>query len=228
MGPIRNVVELRRYLAEQFPNLRLCSEKSLVRRAQCWPTGLAGMDKLLKGGLPKGAITELVSRDGSSGSALVLFLLLRRAHSCRRWVALVDGHDSFDPSVLGEEVFSRFVWVRCQDAGQALKATDLLLRDGNLSLVLLDLRLSSALECRRIPSATWHRFQRLVKGVSTALLVTAPRRVVSSPHMGLELRSGLRLGALERPESEVLAELEFELTHDGAGSVEEELLAKAG
>jgi hypothetical protein len=228
MEPITNVVQLRRYLAEQFPNLRLCSEKSLVRTAQCWPTGLAQMDRLLGGGLPKSAITELVSPESSSGSALVLFLLLRRAHLCRHWVALVDAHDSFAPSALGEQVFPRFLWVRCRDAAQALKATDLLLRDGNLSLVLLDLRLSSATECRKIPATTWHRFQRLVKPVSTALLVNTPRPVVSSPHLRLQLKSRLGLSALDRPESELLAQLQFQLTHDGAGSIEEELLAKAG
>ena len=87
--------------------------------------------------------------------------LLRQARRANQWVALVDAQDSFDPSKLGEAVFSRLVWVRCRDAAQALKATDLLLRDGNLPLVLLDLQMNPAAELRKIPATTWHRWQRL-------------------------------------------------------------------
>jgi hypothetical protein len=157
-----------------------------------------------------------------------LFLLLRQAHRCRQWVVLVDAHDSFDPATLADETFPRLLWVRCHNAGEALKVTDLLLRDGNLSLVLLDLRLTSPTECRRIPASTWHRFQRLVKPMSTALLVTTPRPLVSSPHLRFELKSRFTLSALERPESELLDQLEIQLTHDGMHSLDEELLAQAG
>jgi len=43
-----------------------------------------------------------------------------------------------------------------------VKATDLLLHDGNLPLVLLDLQFLPSRALRKIPPSTWHRFGRLV------------------------------------------------------------------
>src|SRR5688572_28063109 len=183
MQPIKDIVELRRYVAERLPHVRLYTEGALTRSIAHSPTGLRGFDQLLGGGLPKGALTEVVGTKPNSGSALLLWTLLRQAQERNQWVALVDAHDSFDAAACGDEIFSRFLWVRCSGAAQALKAADLLLRDGNLPLVILDLYLSSALECRKIPSSIWHRFQRLVQPRSTSLLVLSSQPMVSSAHI---------------------------------------------
>ena len=211
MQPITNILQLRQYLAERLPELRLCTEQSLGRNTACWPTALPQIDKLLGGGLPKSTITELVSTKPSSGSALLLTALLRQAHASGQWFALIDAHDSFDTAVLGDEEFPRFIWVRCRGAAQALKAADLLLRDGNLSLVILDLGMSSAVESRKIPSTTWHRFQRLVKPASTALFVVAPQALVSSPHIRLHLEARFDLKALDEPHPKLVNHLRIRL-----------------
>jgi hypothetical protein len=206
--PITSIIELRNLLAERFPNLRLGSAPAACKSAAVWPTGLPQIDRLLGGGLPKSAMTELVSTQLSSGSALVLLALLRQARRANQWVALVDAQDSFDPSKLGEAVFNRLVWVRCQEAAQALKATDLLLRDGNLPLVLLDLQMNPAAQLRKIPATTWHRWQRLLEPISTALLVLTPCRMVSGARGRLELKGRFPLQAVAQNEEELLPQLE--------------------
>src|SRR5207247_4899584 len=77
--PITSIIELRNLLAARFPNLRLGSAPAACKSAAVWPTGLPQIDHLLGGGLPKSAMTELVSAQLSSGSALVLLALLRQA-----------------------------------------------------------------------------------------------------------------------------------------------------
>jgi hypothetical protein len=158
-----------------------------------------------------------------------LCALLRQAHLCGQWIALVDAHDSFDPAVLGDEIFPRFIWIRCHGANQALKAADLLLRDGNLSLVLLDLAMSSAVECRKISSTSWHRFQRLVKPASTALFVVTPHALVSGPHIRLRLEAWFDLDALDQPDSELLNRLQLRVAQQETGAPEQdERLTAAG
>lgn len=228
MNPVTNVVQLRQLLAERFPHLRFCSEQSLAKSTAVWPTGLAQIDNILNGGLPRSAITELTCPQPSSGSALLAFALLRQAHESRQWAALVDGMDSFDPARMGEEPFARFLWVRCRTAMQALQAADLLLRDGNLSLVILDLRMNPAAELRKVSSATWHRFQRLIEPNSTALFVISPRPFVANARARLELTSRFSLDALDQPEHELLAKLQLRLLHQRSISDAGELLAQAG
>lgn len=228
MNPVTNLVQLRQLLAERYPHLRFCSEQSLTKSTAIWPTGLPQIDNILNGGLPRSAMTELVSPRLSSGSALLSFALLCQAHETEQWVALVDGRDTFDPAPIGEEPFPRFLWVRCRNTVQALQASDLLLRDGNLALVILDLRMNPAAELRKVSSATWHRFQRLLEPGSTALFVITPRALVANARARLELTSRFTLAALDQPQSELLAQLNLRLLHHGAGTNASELLAQAG
>jgi RecA/RadA recombinase len=134
----RNIVELRQLLATKFPGVRMSAEKPEVS-SETWPTTLPQLDSLLHGGLPKGAITEIVSAGVASGSSLILGTLMQRAQANGKWFALVDGSDSFDPSWVNPESLSRLLWVRCSNAKDAIKATDMLLHDGTLSIVALDL-----------------------------------------------------------------------------------------
>jgi recombination protein RecA len=56
---------------------------------------------------------------------------------------------------------------------QVLKATDLILQSGGFGLVALDLAGVSEKFVRRIPLASWFRFQRAVEHTKTALLVVS-------------------------------------------------------
>lgn len=196
------IVDLRQLLAERYPHpLR-------IPHAQL-PTHLPALDAATGGGLQKGALTELHSPSLSAGSALLISHLLQTAHRERYFLALIDGHDSFDPAALGNNCLRNLLWVRCRTTLEAVKATDFLLRDGNFPLVVLDLVLNPAEELRKIPQTTWYRLQRLVEPAPTAFLVLTRRSLLSSAHFKLRLENTWRLRDLQAAEN--LPRLNFHL-----------------
>src|SRR5438876_11232932 len=165
-----SVLDLRKLLTERFPHAPAAAATQLV-------TGLAFLDETIGGGLPKGAITELISPQVSAGSASLIHALIQPQRSAvvpvvvPRPVALIDGRDSFDPQPLGNACLRHLLWVRCNKVFEAIKAADLLLRDGNFPLVIVDLVLNPPEELRKIPQTSWYRLQRLVEPTSAACLV---------------------------------------------------------
>jgi len=148
--------------------------------------------------LPKSAITELSSSQVSAGSALLLYALLQSAQRNGYFLALVDGRDSFDPQPLGNRRLRNLLWVRCTKALDAVKAADLLLRDGNFPLVVLDLVLNASDELRKIPQTSWYRLQRLVETAPTAFLVLTRASMISSAQLKLSLDNAWTLADLEQ------------------------------
>jgi hypothetical protein len=184
-APAGSVVDLRNLLAERFPQTQLSPGARLS-------TGLPFFDHATGGGLPKSAITELISPNQSGGSASLISALLHAAHRNRYFLALVDGQDSFDPSALGGVGNSRLrnlLWVRCRKALEAIKAADLLLRDGNFPLVIVDLVLNPRAETNKIPQTSWYRLQRLVEAASTACLVMTRQSISSSAQLKIVLEN---------------------------------------
>jgi hypothetical protein len=191
MAASSKVVDLRNLLAERFPH-------SLSPPATRLATGISALDQTTGGGLPKGAITELSSAQCSAGTASLINALLRGASRDRYFLALIDGRDSFDPQPLGNICLRNLLWIRCTQAIEAVKAADLLLRDGNFPLVILDLVLNLAPELRKIPQTSWYRLQRLVEAAPTAFLILTPRSMVSSAQFKLTLENSWKLADLER------------------------------
>lgn len=78
------------------------------------PTGVSEVDTLLEGGLPIGAITEMVGAE-SSGRTVVALSLLRHLTHAERVCAWVDVSDTLSPeSAAAEGVdLARLLWVRC-------------------------------------------------------------------------------------------------------------------
>ena len=177
-------------LAERFP------QTSRPGHRPGFATGLPAID-LAIGGLPKNAVTELSSPNLSAGSALLIHALLQRAHRDGFFVALIDGNDSFDPQPAGHAL-RNLLWVRCHQAAEAVQAADLLLRDGNFPLVVLDLVLNASDELRKIPQTHWYRLQRLVEAAPTAFLVLTRRNMISSAQLKLSLENAWTLADLEQ------------------------------
>ena len=208
MGDSRKIVDLRNLLAERFP-------QPCLTPAARTATGLAALDDAIGGGLPKGAITELTSPHVSAGSALVIAALLQFAQREQRFLALIDGRDSFDPQPLGNSCLRHLLWIRCTKAFDAVKAADLLLRDGNLARVILDLVLSSADELRKIPQTSWYRLQRVVEPTPTAFLVLTRRSMISSAQFKLVLESSWNLAELQREDSAARLSFQLHRAHRG-------------
>jgi hypothetical protein len=112
-----------------------------------------------------------------------------------------------DPQSAGLESFGRFLWARCRDAAQALAAADLLLRDGNLELVAMDLQLNPLRELGRLPSSSWHRLRGLAEKSGAALVALTPRRIIPSAHLRVELDGAFALDAFDFPSEELRGRL---------------------
>lgn len=87
--------------------------------------------------------------------------------------ALVDAGDAFDPhsaETAGVRL-KQLVWVRCRNADQALRATDLLIQGGGFGLIALDLSDTPPHVVRSVPLPVWFRFRRAVESTPTILLV---------------------------------------------------------
>jgi hypothetical protein len=207
--------ELKGLLAEKFPR-RERQETDLLA------TGLSAVDDALGGGLPQGAVTEIVTAAPSSGGQLLLQSLLAAAGRTHQYLAVVDGSDGLDPQSLEAELLPYLLWVRCHQTSQALQAADLLVRDGNLSLILLDLRGNGEMELRRQPASTWFRLQRAVEQSGAVLAVLSPCALVGSATVRLVLTRSLPLAALEEPAEAGGGKLEVEVSRNRLVAGEEE------
>jgi hypothetical protein len=190
MAASAKIIDLRNLLAERFPH------KTLTMATR-FSTRLPLLDELIGGGLPRGAITELISSRASVGSASLIHALIRSAYSDNYFLALIDGGDSFDPCGLENGVLRHMLWIRCTKASEAVKAADLILRDGNFPLVIVDLVLNAPDELRKIPQTTWYRLQRLIEVVPTACLVLTRYEMVSSAQLKGILENSLNLETLD-------------------------------
>ncbi|MGZ8900659.1 MAG: hypothetical protein ACXW3Z_11235 [Limisphaerales bacterium] len=202
----RNIVELRQLLATKFPGVKMSADprETIANR---WPTGLVQIDSLLQGGLPKGALTEIISPGIASGTALFLHTLIERARQNGEWIALIDASDSFDPTPFNNEILSRLLWVRCTQAKDAIKSADMLLHDGTLSLVVLDLLFTPSAQLRKIASSTWFRIQRILENTATAFVVLSPEHMISNAAARLTLEKRFSLGSLDLRRETLLAQI---------------------
>jgi recA bacterial DNA recombination protein len=214
MAASNKVIDLRRLLAERFP-------QTFEPGGDRLRTGLPVIDRAI-GGLPKNAITELSSPNLSAGSALLIHALLVRAYRDGFFVALIDGSDSFDPQPAAHAL-RNLLWARCHHAAEAVQAADLLLRDGNFPLVVLDLVLNAGDELRKIPQTHWYRLQRLVEAAPTAFLVLTRRNMIGSAQLKLSLENGWRLSDLEQPGLSARLNIQVERVHGPR-----EIMATAG
>ena len=81
-------------------------------------TGLADLDALIGGGLPRGEISEITG-EASSGGTSVILSLLAEATARGEVAAYIDVSDSLDPisAVAAGVELERLLWVRCGQAG---------------------------------------------------------------------------------------------------------------
>lgn len=187
------VLALRALLRERFPKAQA--------QARSLPQAKPASDKSLLSVISSspGEIREFVAERPGCGGALLIGELLEHSFRNHQPLALVDGRDSFDPESYGSRLCRQLLWLRCQDAEQAIQATDLLLRDGNLPSLLLDLQLNSLAEIRALPPSAWHRFRNLAEQSGATLLVLSPAPLVTSAHNRFVLRAGPSSNASESP-----------------------------
>jgi hypothetical protein len=207
----KSIADLRRELAQRFPTATRTPGRTL-------PTGLRGIDELT-GGLPLAALTEVVCAAPSCGGHLLLAQLLAGTRAAQQRTALINGTDSFDPGSFEPDQLAHLVWVRCTTTAQALSAADLLARDANLGLVVLDLRRAPEADLRRIPGPHWYRLQRAVEPTDLALVIETPRASVPSAQLRLTLQRPHVFPALAAQRATLAAKLAPTITRQRLQSI---------
>jgi recombination protein RecA len=134
-------------------------------------TGIPSLDAVV-GGLPRGAMTEICGPPCSGRTSVLLSALAARTAE-GEMCALIDARDSFDPALASAAgvALRQVLWVRCENADQALRATDLLIQAGGFGLVAVDLSDIAPKIVRYVPLNAWFRFRRAVEDTPTILMV---------------------------------------------------------
>lgn len=182
-------IQIESFLESRFP-AALSPAPRTVRDVAA--TGIEEIDALLNGGLPVGAISEVIGPASSGRTSLALsFVAQRTAES--RVCAWVDVHDALDPASAAANgvALQQLLWVRCNEVqcergkgqngrmanrvwtrlDQALCATDLLLQAGGFAAIVLDLGSTAPEYARRIPLATWFRFRQAADRTRASVVV---------------------------------------------------------
>lgn len=185
------------------------------------PFGTVALDEALRGGVPRGQLSEVVG-PVSSGRTSLAWAALAAATARGEWAALIDTFDRFDPERAADAglVLPRLMWVRGQALSRtsgaldpawipgersaqgpgtllertidrAIKAFNLVAQSSVCTLVVLDLIDAPAQALARVPRSTWLRLQRAVEGSEIALLLMASTPVARSAG-GLSIQMGAR------------------------------------
>jgi recombination protein RecA len=170
------------------------------------PTGIRELDALLDGGLPIGAISEIVGPEcsGRTSLALTFVAAMTQAGKVCAWVDVSDTLHPESAAALGVDL-ARLLWIRCSAVSpkgkswsrleQGLRVTDLLLQAGGFSCIVLDLGGLSAEYALRVPLATWFRFRAAAERLqSNVLLLTQHGCSRNSAGLVLRLDPGSDLG----------------------------------
>jgi hypothetical protein len=191
-------IQIEHSLERRFPAALSPVPRTIVETAA---TGIPEVDRLLGGGLPIGAISEITGPVSSGRTSLALAFLAGRTHegSVCAWVDANDAFDSESAAANGVAL-RQLLWVRCNSAtptakprtrpdwtrpdlsylDQALRATDLLLQAGGFASLVLDLGSTAPEHGLRIPLATWFRFRQAADRTRCSLLVLAEEPLAQS------------------------------------------------
>ena len=147
---------------------------------------------LLKGGLPRGQVSELAGPH-SSGRTTLLLHVLGAATRDGEIAALIDTCDRLDvasASAAGIDL-DRLLWIRGEPSAsgpslperivdRAIKALNLVLQAGGFAVVAIDLADIHPRVLKSLPFTTWLRLQRIVEGSDTACLLVTPEPLARS------------------------------------------------
>lgn len=151
------------------------------------PFDIAAMDAVLRGGLPRGQVSELAGPNSSGRTTLLLQVLTAATHR-GEITALVDTCDRLDvasASAAGIDL-DRLLWIRGEGGpiervvDRALKALNLVLQAGGFGVVVLDLADVPLRALKSLPFTTWLRVQRIVEGSDIACLLVGPEPLARS------------------------------------------------
>jgi recombination protein RecA len=188
------VRKLDRTLTTALPSLDRTDPSAFVL------TDVGALDTCLRGGLPRGQLSEIAG-PRSSGRMTLLLQLIAAASRRGEIAALVDTFDRLDVAsacAAGVDL-DRLLWVRgqaitkIQDSAptprslllertvdRALKALNLVLQAGGFGVVAIDLADVPLATVKRLPFTTWLRVQRTIEGSDTVCVLVTPEPLARS------------------------------------------------
>ena len=159
------------------------------------PFGVDAIDGVLRGGLPRGQVSEIAGSP-SSGRTTLLLQLLGAATRGGEITALVDTCDRLDVASAAAAAIDldRLLWIRGESrlvlserseskdrvVDRAIKALTLVLQAGGFAVVAIDLADVQPRVLKSLPFTTWLRLQRIVEGSDTACLLVTPEPLARS------------------------------------------------
>jgi hypothetical protein len=184
------------FLMASAAKLRLQIETTLAERApaaltlkikqapELFATGIAEVDAVLNGGIPRGSITEIsgAASTGKTSFGLAAVAAITQSGAACAWV---DVSDAFSPesAAAANIVLKRLLWLRMSAERrqrvtdkpwsrleQALKATDLLLQAGGFAAIVLDMSDVLPQHTMSITLGMWYRFRLAAEQARTALI----------------------------------------------------------
>ena len=153
---------------------------------ELFPTGIADVDGMLGGGIPRSSITELsgAASTGKTSFALSVLSEVTKLGNACAWVDISDALSPESAAAAGVDL-RRLLWLRmsaerkrrCSEEpwsrmNQALAATDRLLQTGGFAAIVFDMSdvLPQHID-RMISLATWYRFRLAAEHARSALIV---------------------------------------------------------
>ena len=164
--------KLDRTLTTALPPLERADPAALL------PFDIAAIDTVLRGGLPRGQLSEIAGSSSTGRTTLLLHLLgaATRAGEIAAFVDTCDRLDVASADAAGIDV-ERLLWIRGESfVDRAIKALNLVLQSGGFAIVAIDLADVPPRELKSLPWTTWLRLQRVIEGSDTAcvLIVREP------------------------------------------------------
>jgi RecA DNA recombination protein len=159
------------------------------RRLLPLPTGVAAVDGLLGGGLPRGQVSEVYGPRSSGRTGLVLSLAAAATArgSLTAWVDPADRLAPASAAAAGVDL-GRLLWLRGDERGrrarglpEAVSAVATLVGSGLFEVVVLDVAAFPSQDLGRLPGATWIRLQRMIADSPAALVIVADAHVSHGP-----------------------------------------------
>jgi hypothetical protein len=195
--------KLDRTLTTALPQLERSDPAALL------PSDIADLDRCLRGGLPRGQLSELAGAAPSgsqpsrtAGRTTLVLQMMAAATGRGELAALIDTCDRLDvaSAVAAGIDLDRFLWIRASEVQstleciveRAVKALGLVLQAGGFGVVAIDLADIPMPALKRLPVTTWLRVQRMVEGCDTACVLIAPEPLARSA-------GGLTLSLAARP-----------------------------
>jgi hypothetical protein len=199
--------------AELAERLRTGAAPSRTDETPRFTTGIASLDALLGGGLPRGRLCEITGPLSSGRTSLAIALLAAVTHG-GELAAVVDAADAFDPASAAAAgvVLQRVLWARAPKPREALRCAERLLDARGFGIVVVDVcgvedhahRPATAHAAERNAASLsnpsfWKRLSRSAHASGTALVLSAPHAQVG-PFAALTLEAvAVRAHFADRP-----------------------------